>query len=65
LEKIVLSRGVGQLFLIKIIDYAVDELTRSLDKSLYLQFQRKDVASEKEMPIGAKVTLRGKNMSFR
>jgi len=54
LEKIVLSKGVGAAVSDKkLIDYAVEELTK------------KDVASfklRKGMPIGAKVTLRGERM---
>jgi large subunit ribosomal protein L5 len=42
LEKIVLSRGVGAAVSDKkLIDYAVDELTKITGQKRYLQFQRK------------------------
>jgi ribosomal protein L5 len=41
-------------------------LTRITGQKLNIyNIKEKDVASVKDMPIGAKVTLRGKNMSFR
>jgi large subunit ribosomal protein L5 len=42
LKKIVLSRGVGAAVSDKkLIDYAVDELTKITGQKRYLQFQRK------------------------
>jgi large subunit ribosomal protein L5 len=66
LEKIVLSRGVGAAVADKkLIDYAVDELTRISGQKAISTMSKKDVASfklRKGMPIGAKVTLRGERM---
>jgi large subunit ribosomal protein L5 len=69
LEKIVLSRGVGAAVSDKkLIDYAVDELTKITGQKRYLQFQRK-VASFK-LRKGCRLVRRllyvGKEcMSFR
>jgi len=66
LEKIVLSRGVGAAVSDKkLIDYAVDELTKITGQKAVSTISKKDVASfklRKGMPIGAKVTLRGERM---
>lgn len=66
LEKIVLSRGVGAAVADKkLIDYAVDELTRISGQKAISTMSKKDVATfklRKGMPIGAKVTLRGERM---
>jgi large subunit ribosomal protein L5 len=66
LEKIVISRGVGAAVADKkLIDYAVDELTRISGQKAVPTISKKDVASfklRKGMPIGAKVTLRGERM---
>ena len=66
LEKIVLSRGVGAAVSDKkLIDYAVDELTKITGQKAISTISKKDVASfklRKGMPIGAKVTLRGERM---
>ncbi len=66
LEKIVLSRGVGAAVSDKkLIDYAVDELTKITGQKAVSTMSKKDVASfklRKGMPIGAKVTLRGERM---
>lgn len=66
LEKIVLSRGVGAAVSDKkLIDYAVDELTKVTGQKAVPTISKKDVASfklRKGMPIGAKVTLRGERM---
>ena len=66
LEKIVVSRGVGAAVADKkLIDYAVDELTRITGQKAIATISKKDVASfklRKGMPIGAKVTLRGERM---
>ena len=63
LEKIVLSRGVGAAVADKkLIDHAVDELTKITGQKAVATISKKDVASfklRKGMPIGAKVTLRG------
>src|SRR5436189_72110 len=66
LEKIVLSRGVGAAVSDKkLIDYAVDEMTKITGQKAISTISKKDVASfklRKGMPIGAKVTLRGERM---
>ncbi|NER16192.1 50S ribosomal protein L5 [Spongiivirga citrea] len=66
LQKIVVSRGVGAAVADKkLIDYAVDEMTRITGQQAIATMSKKDVASfklRKGMPIGAKVTLRGDRM---
>ena len=66
LKKIVISRGVGAAVADKkLIDYAVDELSRIAGQKAVATISKKDVASFKlrrGMPIGAKVTLRGERM---
>lgn len=66
LEKIVLSRGVGAAVSDKkLVDYAVEELTKVTGQKAIATISKKDVASfklRKGMPIGAKVTLRGNKM---
>ena len=60
LQKIVLSKGVGATVSDKkLIDYAVDELTKITGQKAVSTISKKDVASfklRKGMPIGAKVT---------
>jgi large subunit ribosomal protein L5 len=66
LQKIVVSRGVGAAVADKkLIDHAVDELTKITGQKAVATISKKDVASfklRKGMPIGAKVTLRGEQM---
>jgi large subunit ribosomal protein L5 len=66
LKKIVISRGVGAAVADKkLIDHAVDELTKISGQKAVATISKKDVASfklRKGMPIGAKVTLRGEQM---
>ncbi|MCB0398105.1 MAG: 50S ribosomal protein L5 [Winogradskyella sp.] len=66
LEKIVLSRGVGAAVADKkLIDHAVEELTKISGQKAVATISKKDVASfklRKGMPIGARVTLRGEQM---
>jgi large subunit ribosomal protein L5 len=66
LEKIVLSKGVGAAVSDKkLVDYAVEELTKITGQKALATISKKDVASfklRKGMPIGAKVTLRGERM---
>ena len=66
LEKIVLSRGVGQAVADKkLIDHALEELTAISGQKAVSTLSKKDVASfklRKGMPIGVKVTLRGERM---
>jgi large subunit ribosomal protein L5 len=66
LLKIVLSRGVGEAIADKkLIDHAVDEISRIAGQKAVATVSKKDVASfklRKGMPIGAKVTLRGDRM---
>ncbi|NPA42948.1 MAG: 50S ribosomal protein L5 [Chlorobi bacterium] len=66
LEKIVVSRGVGQATQDKkLVDYAVEELTAITGQKAVPTIAKRDVAAFKlrrGMPIGAKVTLRGDRM---
>lgn len=66
LQKIVISKGVGAAVADKkLIDYAVDELTKISGQKAISTISKKDVAAfklRKGMPIGAKVTLRGVKM---
>ena len=66
LEKVVISKGVGAAVADKkLIDYAVDELTKITGQKAISTMSKKDVAAfklRKGMPIGAKVTLRGEKM---
>ncbi|UUV20321.1 50S ribosomal protein L5 [Paenimyroides aestuarii] len=66
LEKIVVSRGVGAAVSDKkLVDHAVEELTKITGQRAISTISKKDVASfklRKGMPIGAKVTLRGERM---
>jgi large subunit ribosomal protein L5 len=66
LKKIVISKGVGAAVADKkLIDHAVEELTKISGQKAISTISKKDVASfklRKGMPIGAKVTLRGEQM---
>lgn len=66
LTKIVISKGVGAAVADKkLIDHAVEELTKISGQKAVATLSKKDVASfklRKGMPIGAKVTLRGEQM---
>jgi large subunit ribosomal protein L5 len=66
LKKIVISKGVGAAVADKkLIDHAVEELTKISGQRAISTISKKDVASfklRKGMPIGAKVTLRGEQM---
>lgn len=66
LEKIVVSQGLGDAVADKkVIDYALDELTKITGQKPVATISKKDVASfklRKGMPIGAKVTLRREKM---
>ena len=66
LEKIVISKGVGSAVADKkLIDYAVEELTKIAGQKAVSTISKKDVAAfklRKGMPIGARVTLRGNRM---
>ena len=66
LEKIVISKGVGAAVADKkLIDHAIDELSKISGQKAISTMSKKDVASfklRKGMPIGAKVTLRGNRM---
>jgi len=66
LTKIVLSRGVGGAVADKkLIDHAIDEMTKISGQKAIATISKKDVATfklRKGMPIGAKVTLRGEQM---
>ncbi|WP_299115205.1 50S ribosomal protein L5 [uncultured Winogradskyella sp.] len=66
LTKIVISRGVGAAVADKkLVDHAVEELTKISGQKAIHTLSKKDVASfklRKGMPIGAMVTLRGEQM---
>ena len=66
LEKIVVSKGVGAAIADKkLIDYALEELTKITGQKAISTMSKKDIAAfklRKGMPIGVKVTLRGENM---
>jgi large subunit ribosomal protein L5 len=66
LKKIVISQGVGGAVADKkLIDYAIDEMTKISGQKAVATISKKDVATfklRKGMPIGAKVTLRGEMM---
>lgn len=66
LEKICLSQGVGAAVADKkLIEYAVDEISRIAGQKAVSTISKKDISNfklRKGMPIGAKVTLRGDRM---
>ncbi len=66
LEKICLNRGVnGAVSDKKMIDIAVDELTTISGQKAVATMSKKDISNfklRKNMPIGARVTLRGTKM---
>ena len=66
LEKICLNRGVnGAVTDKKLVDIAVDELTTVSGQKAVSTISKKDISNfklRKNMPIGAKVTLRGVKM---
>ena len=66
LEKIVISKGVGAAVSDKkLIDHALEEVTKISGQQAVSTLSKKDVASfklRKGMPIGVKVTLRGDKM---
>lgn len=66
LEKICLNRGVnGAVSDKKLIDIALDELTTITGQKAVSTMSKKDISNfklRKNMPIGARVTLRGEKM---
>jgi len=66
LQKIVISKGVGAAVADKkLIDHAVEEITKISGQKAVATISKKDVASfklRKGMPICVKVTLRGERM---
>jgi large subunit ribosomal protein L5 len=66
LQKIVISKGVGAAVADKkLIDHAVEEVTKITGQKAIATISKKDVASfklRKGMPIGVKVTMRGEQM---
>ena len=66
LEKICINRGVnGAVSDKKLVDIAVDELTTISGQKAVSTFSKKDISNfklRKNMPIGARVTLRGVKM---
>lgn len=66
LEKIAINRGVnGAVNDKKLVDIAIDELTTISGQKAVATMSKKDISNfklRKNMPIGAKVTLRGEKM---
>ncbi len=66
LSKICINRGVnGAVADKKLVDIAIDELTTVTGQKAVSTLSKKDISNfklRKQMPIGAKVTLRGVNM---
>ncbi len=66
IEKIVISQGLGKATADKkLIEYAVDELSRIAGQKAVPTRSKKDIANfklRKGMPVGVKVTLRGDQM---
>src|SRR6476660_8038309 len=66
LEKICLNRGVnGAVTDKKLVDVAVDELSQIAGQKAVPTYSKKDISNfklRKNMPIGARVTLRGVKM---
>ena len=66
LEKIALNRGVnGAVTDKKLVDIALDELTTISGQKAVATMSKKDISNfklRKNMPIGARVTLRGEKM---
>ena len=66
LEKICLNRGVnGAVTDKKLIDIAIDELSNITGQKAVATMSKKDISNfklRKDMPIGARVTLRGVKM---
>jgi large subunit ribosomal protein L5 len=66
ITKICLNRGVnGAVTDKKLIDVAIDELTNITGQKAVATMSKKDISNfklRKNMPIGAKVTLRGEKM---
>ncbi|MFL5808957.1 MAG: 50S ribosomal protein L5, partial [Flavisolibacter sp.] len=66
LEKIAINRGVnGAVNDKKLIDIALDELTTISGQKAIATMSKKDISNfklRKNMPIGARVTLRGEKM---
>jgi large subunit ribosomal protein L5 len=66
LEKICLNRGVnGAVTDKKLVDIALDELTAITGQKAVPTMSKKDISNfklRKNMPIGARITLRGTNM---
>ena len=66
LEKIAINRGVnGAVADKKLVDVAIDELTTISGQKAIATMSKKDISNfklRKNMPIGARVTLRGEKM---
>ena len=66
LEKICVNRGVnGAVTDKKLVDIAAEELTTITGQKAVITFSKKDISNfklRKNMPIGARVTLRGEKM---
>ncbi len=66
LEKIVINQGMGQAVADKkLIDVAIDELTKITGQKAVMSKSKKDISNfklRKGMPIGVRVTLRAEKM---
>jgi large subunit ribosomal protein L5 len=66
IEKICLNQGIGEAVNDKkLIDYAVEEMTKISGQKAQATFSKKDISNFKlrsKMPIGARVTLRKEKM---
>ena len=66
LQKIVINQGVGEATSDKrLVDFAIEELSQISGQKAVITYSRHDISNfklRKGMPIGARVTLRGKKM---
>jgi large subunit ribosomal protein L5 len=66
LQKIIISQGIGDAVADKkLIDHALEDLTRIAGQKAVATISKKDISNfklRKGMPIGKKVTLRGNRM---
>ncbi len=66
LQKIIISQGIGDAVADKkLIDHALEDLTRIAGQKAVATISKKDISNfklRKGMPIGTKVTLRGNRM---
>ena len=66
LQKIVINQGVGEATSDKrLVDFATEELSQISGQKAVITYSRHDISNfklRKGMPVGARVTLRGKKM---